>query len=56
MHVAVCSLLSRRGYYKYAGRDEDGWPHFEMAQELPGGGLMQQERVLKECVIEYFDV
>ena len=56
MHVAVCSLLSRRGYYTYAGRDEDGWPHFEMAQELPGGGLMQQERVLKECVIEYFDV
>ncbi|WP_276132755.1 hypothetical protein [Polluticoccus soli] len=56
MHVAVCSLLSRRGYFEYTGRDEDGWPHYAPVQSVEATGLAAQEQVLKECVIEYFEL
>jgi|SRR4051812_42630582 hypothetical protein len=55
MHIAVCSLLSRRGYYEFAGRDADGWPHYDQVEAVQASGLQQQEQVLKECVIEYFE-
>ena len=46
MHVAVCTLLSKEGYYEFTGRD--GWPHFK--------ALLLQELLLKECVIKYFEM
>jgi hypothetical protein len=55
MHVAVCTLLSQRGYYEFAGRDDDGWPHFNMIAEVPVQGMGGQERMLKECVVVYFE-
>ena len=55
MHVAVCSLLSRRGYYEFIARDDDGWPHYDQLKPVEAEGLQTQERILKECVIEYFD-
>jgi hypothetical protein len=56
MHVAVCSLLSRKGYFEYTGRDEEGWPHYEPVASVQAAGLQAQEQVLKECVIEYFEL
>lgn len=56
MHVAVCHLLSLKGYYQYTGRDEDGWPHYQLVQEVATKGLQSQEQVLKECMIEYFEL
>ena len=35
MNIAVCHLLSDLGYYKYLGRDDDGWPHYEATAALP---------------------
>jgi hypothetical protein len=55
MHIAVCTLLSRRGYYEFIGRDQDGWPHFELVMTPPGNTVQEQERMLKECVVEYFE-
>lgn len=55
MHVAVCTLLSQLGYYTYLGRDEEGWPHFEEMMPIPAAGLNDQEQMLKECIIRYFD-
>lgn len=55
MHVAVCTLLSQRGFYEPAGRDEEGWPHFHQLNSPASGGLAEQERMLKECVISYFE-
>lgn len=56
MHVAVCTLLSQVGYYEFAGRDEGGWPHFhEVRRTQDIGNTDQQEIVLKECIIMYFD-
>lgn len=54
MHIAVCTLLSQLGYYEFIGRDGDGWPHFEEVAHVPAAGIKEQEQLLKECVIRYF--
>lgn len=55
MHVAVCTLLSQLGYYVFAGRDEDGWPHFNELMPVGTAGIKDQEQMLKECIIRYFE-
>ena len=54
MHVAVCSLLSRDGYFEFVGRDEDGWPHYRQVAEMPQQSTQQQERLLKINAVRYF--
>ena len=54
MHVGVCTLLCQLGYYEFAGRDEEGWPHFNELMHVPVTGIKDQERMLKECIIQYF--
>lgn len=54
MHIAVCRLMSIDGYYQFAGRDADGWPHWEMLKPFPQKGVKTQEAFLKEKVIQYF--
>lgn len=55
MHIGICVLLVPFGYYKEMGRDADGWPHFERVKELPALGAAEQERLMKEAVLNYFD-
>jgi hypothetical protein len=55
MHIAVCTLLSQLGYYTLVGKDEEGWPHFEPVMAVPAAGIAEQERILKECIIRYFE-
>lgn len=55
LHIAVCSLLVRYDYYRFIGRDEDGWPHFEATEMLPLLKPMQQHRLIKEAIVEYFE-
>lgn len=55
MHIAVCALLEPFGYYKYKGRDQDGWPHWEFENELPRLSTLEQEQLLKRGIIEYLE-
>ena len=55
IHIATCHLLSQLGYYEFVGNDTDGWPHFNLVRTIPIEGLKAQERMLKECIISYFD-
>jgi hypothetical protein len=55
MHIAVCSLLARKGYFEFVDRDEEGWPHYVEVKPVEIPGLLGQEHLLKECVIEYFE-
>ena len=55
MHIAVCTLLCQVGYYEPAGRDEEGWPHFHQLDRPEINGLKEQEQLLKECVVRYFE-
>ncbi len=54
MHIGVCRLLSEDGYYTFAGRDADGWPHYHQVLEMPVHSVHEQERILKINAILYF--
>lgn len=56
MHVAICTLLSQYGYYEYEGNDADGWPHFKATEKLPHLKPMQQNLLMRQAIVEYFDV
>lgn len=54
MHIAVCELLSQDGFYEFVGRDEEGWPHYQPLRPPTAKGVKEQERLLKEKLIQYF--
>lgn len=53
IHIAVCSLLEPFGYYVFEGNDKDGWPHFSRSATLPKLNAHEQERIMKESIINY---
>ena len=55
MHIAICKVLSLAGYYELDGLDKDGWPHWKVIKKLPHFDLMEQEKLLKMHVMEYFE-
>lgn len=55
MHIGICVLLLPYGFYRELGRDADGWPHFERVRELPPLSAEEQERLMKEAVLAYFE-
>lgn len=54
MHIAICKVLSYSGYYQLEGLDEEGWPHWKLVRKLPRFDLLEQEKLLKMHVLEYF--
>jgi len=55
MHIAICVLLTPFGYYKELGRDAEGWPHFERVKDLPHLNDKEQERLMQEAILNYFE-
>ncbi len=55
MHIGICKVLSREGYYELERVDADGWPHWQLVKKLPYSDLLSQEKMLKEQVVKYFD-
>jgi hypothetical protein len=55
LHIAICKVLSLSGYYTLTGQDEHGWPHWKLEKKLPKFDLMEQEKLLKMHVLEYFE-
>lgn len=55
MHVAICRLLEDYGYYKYEGKDGDGWPHWAATEKLPALKPLEQEMLVKRAIIHYFE-
>jgi hypothetical protein len=48
-------VLSLSGYYELEGIDKDGWPHWKLIKKLPHFDLLEQEKLLKLHVMEYFE-
>lgn len=55
MHIGICKVLSLAGYYELEGLDKDGWPHWKLVKKLPHFDMLEQEKLLKILVIEYFE-
>lgn len=56
MHIAVCTLLSQLGFFEFEGRDADGWPHYRATEQIQVTGIADQEQILKECIVRYFNL
>ena len=55
LHIGICKVLSLSGFYELEGLDEEGWPHWVLKKKLPHFDLLEQEKLLKLHVIEYFE-
>lgn len=55
MHISVCRLLEPFGYYEYVGNDDDGWPHYRKKENMPFLKPEEQQQLMREAIIEYFD-
>ena len=55
LHVATCKLLSKYGYYKFDSIDKDGWPHYIETKALKNLSKGDQERLIKEAIINYLN-
>ncbi|MCS7297514.1 MAG: hypothetical protein RMK19_02695 [Bacteroidia bacterium] len=47
-------LLERAGYMREIGTDPEGWPLWERAQSLPSWTPGEQQRFIREALIQYF--
>ncbi len=54
IHIAICKVLSLAGYYTLEGVDTSGWPHWKLTKNLPRFDLLEQEKLLKIQILEYF--
>lgn len=54
MHIAICRLLEPYGYYEFDFFDEDGWPHYNIKEELPPLKAGEQSVLMKEAIVGYF--
>ncbi len=54
-HIGSCRLLSEEGYYEYKGLDQDGWPHYDVVKPFTIKGVKEQEEILKNLIIQYFN-
>ncbi len=55
MHIAICKVLSLSGFYKLEGIDQQGWPHWNLVKQLPHFDILEQEKLLKMHIIDYFN-
>ena len=54
LHIAICKLMSREGYYLFEKLDEEGWPHWTEVKTFDGSEE-EKEKYLTLLVINYFD-
>jgi len=54
-HIATCKLLSYFGYYVFEYKDAEGWPHYTLVQKPPFTDLLNQENLLKQAIVKYYD-
>jgi len=55
MHIATCKVLSFSGFYQLAGQDSEGWPHWDLVNNVPSLPLKEQELLIKAHIIHYFN-
>ena len=54
MHIAICRLLEPYGYYQFDYIDDEGWPHYQLKDELPPLKAGEQSVLMKEAIVNYF--
>ena len=57
IHIGICTVLGKFGYYEFIGKDDDGWPHFKNIKKLPSEMQGEfQQNLIKQGIVAYFNV
>ena len=56
IHIGICTVLIPFGFYEFIGKDDEGWPHFKNIKKLPNDQGENQQLLLKEAIIKYFNL
>ena len=57
IHIGVCTVLGQYGYYKFIGKDDEGWPHFKNIKKLPPEVQGESQQILlKRAIVDYFNL
>ncbi|MCO6499603.1 MAG: hypothetical protein J5I47_04390 [Vicingus serpentipes] len=57
IHIGLCTVLGKYGYYQFIGKDDDGWPHFKNIKKIPNNIEGDaQKSLLKKAIVDYFDL
>ncbi|MGB2152906.1 MAG: hypothetical protein ACPH4I_00430 [Flavobacteriaceae bacterium] len=54
IHIGICSVLEPFGYYEFDYFDDEGWPHFNLVEELPPLKPGEQSVLMKDAIVHYF--
>jgi len=54
IHIGICAVLTKDGYYRFTHKDDEGWPHFISEIKLPYVKGQQQKDFIKKYLLEYF--
>jgi hypothetical protein len=58
MNLAVCRILSAEGYFEQVAinvnKKDDEWPIWKQSKALPNMDANQQDKFLKDYIIQYF--
>ena len=55
IHIGVCTVLSKYGYYQFIGKDDEGWPHFKNIKKLPNEMQGENQQILlKRGIVDYY--
>lgn len=54
IHIGICSVLEPFGYYEFDYFDDEGWPHFNLVEELPPLKSGEQSVLMKDAIVHYF--
>ena len=54
MHIAICRVLEPYGYYEFDFVDKEGWPHYNVKEELPPLKAGEQSILMKDAIVNYF--
>ncbi len=55
MHIAVCRLFSKSGYYELIGVNSKGWPEWKKLEDLPFIDVFEQESLIRQYIVDYFE-
>lgn len=55
IHVGTCVLLQQYDFFEFSHHDEDGWPHFTKKTPIHQMSLLEQEKILKMAILNYFE-
>ncbi|MFT5724942.1 MAG: hypothetical protein ACI9JN_002065 [Bacteroidia bacterium] len=55
MHIAVCRLFSKSGYYELIGVNSKNWPEWKKLKDLPFVDVFEQESLIRQHIVDYFE-